>query len=311
MSSPKLYEAQLLAARLRQLNLAANQRAVYDAILREAHTNVTRLLESIADTSGTLKAARLRQIRGQLTDIINNTVDDIRDSIIKDMTLSVEISNNGRKRGAMAYLHDLRPDLANRVPASFATVPNDAIKAILARTFDDGLTFSDRIWKLRQYSNNVISKTIARGLAEGKSVWDIQKELEAFLLMTADEERAFARVWAEKHTPEWKADWKTRKRLKYNVERLARTEMNNAFRESAIQSAKRAPWVRGLKWNLSASHPKPDICDDWASADNGMGPGVYAPNDVPQEHPNGFCYLTDELVSEAELQDILVSQIAA
>ena len=61
-------------------------------------------------------------------------------------------------------------------------------------------------------------------------------------------------------------------------------------------SAERAPWVDGVKWNLSASHPKPDICDDWATQDSdGLGAGCYLPRNAPVDHPNGLCFLTDVL----------------
>ena len=71
-------------------------------------------------------------------------------------------------------------------------------------------------------------------------------------------------------------------------------------------SAEKADWIKGVKWSLSGSHPKIDICDTWASQDlYGMGPGVYPPRDAPIDHPNGLCHTLDVLVSRAELVEIL------
>jgi hypothetical protein len=238
--------------------------------------------------------------------MMDGAVDGIRDGIVRDMTVSAKYAADGRMKGAVALLNGPRPDLVGGVPAAFATVPRDAVQAVISRSYK-GKVFSDRIWDLRKFSQNAVQDTVAKGILQGKSAYEMSKELEAFLLMSQDEAKAFARVWAEKHTDEWKAAWKTRGRLKYNTRRLARTEINNAYREGAVQSAKRAPWVKGVKWNLSGSHVKPDICDDWATG--GDGNGVYAPGDAPIDHANGLCFLTDELVSDEELAQISREQI--
>lgn len=284
-----------------------------DGVLAQVHTDISqRLTDTAGATNAVIKRERYRLLQQQLGDLVDEGIDRVRDSIVRDMTLSAQYSIDGRIRGSVAMLTPLRPDLAGQVPAAFSTVPRNAVNALLSRTFKDGKTFSNRIWDLRKYSHNVISETVARGIIEGKSAYEMSKELEAFLMMSQDEAAAFARVWAEKHTPEWKTAWKTRSRLKYNAQRLARTEINNAFREGAVQSAKTVPWVRGVKWNLSASHPKPDICDTWSTQDaDGLGSGVYLPDNTPMDHPSGLCWLTDELVGKSELMDIVRLEAAA
>jgi len=313
INMPTPYEAQILAARLRQLTLVAQQQRTLDAVLSQVHETASkRIADTAGGTNAIVKRQRWRQLQSQLGDIIDGGMDNVRDVIVRDMTVSARYAIDARVKGSVAMLTPFRPDLAGQVPAAFATVPRDALNSLLARTHMDGKTFSKRIWDFRKYSHNVISQTVSRGILEGKSAYELSRELEAFLVMSKDEAKAFSRVWAEKHTEEWKAAWKTRGRLKYNAMRLARTEINHAFREGSVQSAKRAPWVRGLKWRLSASHPKPDICDEWASADpSGMGPGVYLPDDTPVDHPTGFCFVTDELVSKEELMDIVRLEVAA
>jgi hypothetical protein len=76
--------------------------------------------------------------------------------------------------------------------------------------------------------------------------------------------------------------------------RLARTELNNAFHLSQIYSFYDRPYILGVKWNLSESHPRPDECNEYAQGDHvGMGSGVFRVQDTPAKpHPNCFCYLT-------------------
>jgi hypothetical protein len=82
--------------------------------------------------------------------------------------------------------------------------------------------------------------------------------------------------------------------VSYAAMRLARTEINNAFHLSTIRFTRENPWVRGYKWNLSGSHPKSDICNEYASySGDNLGIGGYKKTNVPgKPHPHCFCYIT-------------------
>jgi hypothetical protein len=72
--------------------------------------------------------------------------------------------------------------------------------------------------------------------------------------------------------------------------RLGRTEVNNAFHASSVKQYRETPWVEKCKWHLSGSHPKPDLCNEYAENN---GNGVWAVDDVPAKpHPNCLCYVT-------------------
>lgn len=92
--------------------------------------------------------------------------------------------------------------------------------------------------------------------------------------------------------------------------RLGRTELNNAFHAQQIQEAER-PWVNGVKWNLSKSHPKKDDCDSLASHDEGLGRGVWAKRRVPSKpHPQCLCYMTYAMVSPEEALDLILANVS-
>lgn len=52
--------------------------------------------------------------------------------------------------------------------------------------------------------------------------------------------------------------------------------------------------ILAVKWNLSPSHPRVDICDTYAEQDlYGLGKGVYPYDSFPDlPHPNCLCFLT-------------------
>jgi hypothetical protein len=84
--------------------------------------------------------------------------------------------------------------------------------------------------------------------------------------------------------------------------RLARTELANAFHLSTIRYGREMPWVQGWKWNLSGSHGRPDICNDYANDDHDdLGPGVFKKANVPgKPHPQCLCFITAYQPSEAD-----------
>lgn len=85
------------------------------------------------------------------------------------------------------------------------------------------------------------------------------------------------------------------RKVRYHSLVIARTEANNAFLAGHVEQAKQSPWVRGIKWNLSASHRTECECEVFAEQDRyGLGPGVYPPDRLPDRpHPNCFCFFTD------------------
>jgi len=99
--------------------------------------------------------------------------------------------------------------------------------------------------------------------------------------------------------------------VSYAAMRLARTEINNTFHDRTVQNGQDRPWVQAMKWNLSGSHPKPDICNKIAEGhSDGLEPGLYKANEVPEKpHPQCFCYITYDLISESAMTDLIRQSI--
>ncbi len=82
--------------------------------------------------------------------------------------------------------------------------------------------------------------------------------------------------------------WWAYDRQLYFFKRIARTEAATAFHLAQIETTEGDPNVIGYHWRLSSSHPRSDICDAWAKADYGLGPGVWPKADIPRHkaHPH-------------------------
>ena len=77
-----------------------------------------------------------------------------------------------------------------------------------------------------------------------------------------------------------------------NALRLVRTSLNHAFIETMKDECRYNPFVEGYKWELSAQHYTrqikrfgPDICDDYAAHEEGLGTGVFDKRNLPIPHP--------------------------
>lgn len=88
--------------------------------------------------------------------------------------------------------------------------------------------------------------------------------------------------------------------VSYAANRLARTEINNAFHASAAKRYDESAIVDKVEWHLSSSHPEGDICDDLQAN------SPYGKKSVPQKpHPHCYCFITPHLPDEDEFIDNL------
>jgi len=144
---------------------------------------------------------------------------------------------------------------------------------------DNGISLSDQVYRTQALANGLVDREINRGLLLGRTARQIADSVRGFISPS---------------TPGG---------VSYAAERLARTEINNAFHRAQIDQRIDSPFTEGFKWHLSGSHPRPDACNDYAERSHFKGgdAGVFKPSEVPgKPHPNCLCYLTTETVSEED-----------
>lgn len=180
-----------------------------------------------------------------------------------------------------------------------------------------GRQLSDRIWRSRQQTRDAIDATLRRSIADGQNALEVADALEAFLNPGLAPTRVvrgnIVRVLRDDR-PAIVTNTPGRIRVagqstgygglgSYPARRLARTEISRAHGRAERKAAEAVPGM-GIRWRLSPSHPKIDICDKHASADIGFGRGVYFAHAVPiyPPHPHCLCSLSRvPLLSDAEI----------
>lgn len=146
---------------------------------------------------------------------------------------------------------------------------------------------SPRVYRNADLASGAIERTIRSGIIQGLSARELAGTVRQFI------------------------DPATPGGVSYAAKRLARTELNNAFHNRQNAIAENKPWVLGVTWNLSKSHPKPDECDDYARDNHhGLGRGTFRPGEVPgKPHPHCLCYMTYKMQEEDAFLDSVASMI--
>ena len=148
------------------------------------------------------------------------------------------------------------------------------------------MPLSEQVYKTKAWSNGLLENRINAAIGRGASARDIANDVKDLI---------------NPNTPGG---------VKYAAMRLGRTENNNAFHATSVLHAQKTPWVTGVKWELSGSHPRPDECNEYAESVHYAGgeEGVWLPNEVPgKPHPNCLCFTTPVTVSPEEFQDRFLS----
>lgn len=164
--------------------------------------------------------------------------------------------------------------------------PTDyAIRSILTGSLYNSGSLSSKIWDITNSNLEDINTIIAKGLAEGRSLSDIAKELEKYINPDLRNDWRIVRVKNPNGTA---TVYRIRNHaVDYSARRLARTSIQHAYQQAVIALTRDNPFVKGYIWLANGGHPC-SLCLDR----NGEH---YDADEVPLDHPNGQCSLEPDL----------------
>lgn len=178
------------------------------------------------------------------------------------------------------------------------------------RLYGDGLTLSQRIWKWDQQSWTDIRATLAQGIAESESAWNIAKQLETALGAGAECPRwtstrlgklTKSDIAAGNRTGLYSGAACAGQGVAYNALRLARNEFQIAHHMATDTIFSKLPWITEEAINLSPSHPAINCaCEDVVKSGKNGG-NIYPKGEVSLPiHVQCLCYKTAVLLDDAE-----------
>lgn len=175
----------------------------------------------------------------------------------------------------------------------FLHINDRVIRSIVNRIYQDGYSFSQRVWNAGQYYQEQIKRVVSTGLAQGRDVIKIAKDIQVY---TKDGKLALVNRYGELVRPAKDFMKRIGNRVDYRALRLVRSELYNSLQEAAKEQGRVNPactqwydWIRTTSENWNCDCPRFER------------EGPYEYNDVPgYPHPNCLCYVKPILMKHKD-----------
>lgn len=259
---------------------------IYDTLNLEAAKAVSRTKYS-PDSDKPFKWSDYPQTKKQIDDIQKHFVEDINATIFRGTTEEWKNSNEAQDLIANKVLIAYNAQVDREKYKVLYQTNSGALKAFQNRK-DKGFNISAKLWQQSMIYKEELEAAISCAIQKGTSAVTLSKQISKYLLDFPLLQKDYKdRYGSAEHIQD----------CEYRSIRLARSEINMAYRTAENERWKQMDFVVGYEIKLSSSHysrmPHGDICDTLA--------GKY-PKDFTWTgwHPNDLCYKVPILKTEEE-----------
>lgn len=267
----------------------------------DLYTEVSKQINAMSESN--LQKQNLVLLQREIKMRISSLSNDISDGIVSSM-----------RDVSIAVVEDARIFLAQcgfkNIHDAFQYVPDRIIRNIYTgNVYQNGWKFSDAIWRMEQRNRGVIDTIVSKGTAQGKSAYQIAKDIEKYV--KPESKKASRKIDFQKYKRDASGrimrdkngkpivDVLSKKdtfyfgNVDYNAQRLARTLVSHAYQQSFMIVNENDPFVTGYVWHSAGIHGRTcDICLDRDGK-------IFKKNELPFDHPNGLCtfeaYIPDSM----------------
>ena len=166
-------------------------------------------------------------------------------------------------------------------------------KAIIAnltnRIWEDGYTFSERVWRVGEACRVDMNRVLSAGLAQGRDPIKIAQDLEKYI---SDGKQVLMKRYGKLEAGTVEFAKRIPRNVDYRAVRLVRTELYRSLKETDVAAGLANPAAYdSFDWIMQAGRADWDCaCPDYAHN------SPYTAAQVPiQPHPNCQCYLQPRL----------------
>lgn len=259
---------------------------IYDTLNLEVAKAVS-CTDYSAESDKPFKWSDYPQTRKQIADIQMQFVDDIHSVIYRGTSEEWKNSNEVQDLMADKVLQAYDAIVDKKKYTVLYQTNSDALKSFQSRK-DKGFNISDKLWKQSTIYKEELEAAISCAIQKGTSAITLSKQVSKYLLDFPSLQKDYKEKYGSAmHLLD----------CEYRSIRLARSEINMAYRTAENERWKQMDFVVGYEIKLSSSHhhrmPHGDICDRLA--------GKY-PKDFVWTgwHPNDLCYKIPILKTEEE-----------
>lgn len=290
--SEKTYQYEHL---LRANQYSGRLTRIYDSYVEE----LTKLVSGLKiDPDKPFSFADFPQTKERLNKTLSKIADEVKIAIDKATREEWEESN--LKNDELVDYLFVKTGIPRERIEQFYNRNLEALEAFQGRK-EGGLGLSDRVWKITDQYKGEVELGIDLALGDGRSAAQLSRDVRKYL---KDPDNLFRRVRNKrgqlvlsKRAAAFHPGQGVYRSSYKNAMRLARTEVNMAYREADAARWNELPFVVGFEIKLSHKHPEPDICNDLA----GKYPKTFK---FVGWHPHCFCYCTSILASDEEINKL-------
>lgn len=255
---------------------------IYDTLNLEAAKIVDSTDYSV-DSAEPFKFSDYPQTNKRIADLQAQFVDDIRSVIYRGTSEEWKNSNEVQDLMANKVLKAYTAKIDKVKYKVLYQTNSDALKAFQNRK-DKGFNVSAKLWQQSTIYKEELEAAISCAIQKGISAVTLSKQISKYLIDFPSLQRDYKEKFGKaEHL----------KDCEYRSIRLARSEINMAYRAAENERWRQMDFVIGYEIKLSGKHPAHDICDTLA--------GKY-PKDFVWTgwHPNDLCYKIPILKTEEE-----------
>lgn len=256
---------------------------IYEQLNLEAAKLVSNSTDYHAGTSKPFRWSDYPQTKKRISDIQKQFVEDIQAVIYRGTSEEWKNSNEVQDLLANSVLRAYDAQVDGEMYRIYYQSNSESLQAFQQRK-DKGFNISDKLWQQSSLYRQELEEAISCSIQKGTSAITLSKQISKYLL----------------DFPQLQKDYKERfgtasraKDSEYRSIRLARSEINMAYRQAENLRWQQMDFVVGYEIKLSGSHHVDDICDQL----KGKYPKTFV---WTGWHPNDMCYKIPILKTEEE-----------
>lgn len=262
-----------------------------DAIMDSQKKEIAALYENWADEIGerakyyshksTASAPVSERYYKELQKQMRATSQEVSNEVYKKIKKNLYIVSDAVVADNVKWLESFGFESAG-LNAAFSHVPDNVVRNLITgQIYDSGWSLSARIWSDNEMALKDVYQIMGRGLAQNKSIYEIAKDLEAYV--NPGVRKNWNPILAMKNTKTGKIEYKRiyKKAIDYNAQRLARTLVQHGYQQSFLAVTQKNPFITDYVWHSNGSRP----CELCKARDGEH----FKKNELPMDHPNGMC----------------------
>jgi len=206
------------------------------------------------------------------------------------------------------YLFDVIKESGGKITHAgitnmFVALNKRVVESVVNRIFQDGYTFSDRVWKAASAYGDSMKRLITSGLAQGRDLIEIAKDIQVYV---RKDKAAIIKRYGDLRAGTADFVKRIRGSVDYNALRLLRSELYASMQDAARWSGQYNPGCSGLyDWLRGGTQDWGCECPAYADG------GPYTLDSLPDyPHPNCLCRIQPRLRDYREFISNLQSWVA-